>query len=104
MFNYNAILGLFAIGFFAWYWWSAQQVKERALHATASYCREKGVQLLDGSVALNALWFKRDAIGNFRIWRTYAFDFASTGEERYRGRVVLLGNTIEDIQLEPHQI
>jgi len=67
MFSLTAVVGLFAIGLFAWYWWSAQQVKELALHFTKVYCQEKGVQMLDGSVALNALWFKRDTAGNFRI-------------------------------------
>ena len=50
------------------------------------------LQLLDESVALRALWFKRSPDGQLR-WRSYNFDFTSTGDDRYQGRIILLGKT-----------
>jgi hypothetical protein len=32
------------------------------------------------------------------------FDFTATGEERYSGRIIMLGQKIVHTELEPHQI
>lgn len=85
-------------------WWNAQGAKQRALRATKDYCRQMDVQLLDEAVALRGFWFKRDSDGHLRIWRSYDFEFTSTGCERYRGRVVLLGVRVAHIHLAPHRL
>ncbi|WP_207061461.1 DUF3301 domain-containing protein [Motiliproteus sp. SC1-56] len=86
------------------YWWSAKGVKELAYQACRRYCRELDLQLLDDTLVLRGLWLKRDPGGRLRFWRSYLFEFSSTGDERYRGRVILLGRRIEGIQLEPHRM
>lgn len=60
--------------------------------------------MLDGYVALNKLRLKRDESGKIRIWRSFLFEFTSTGEERYDGQITLLGVKILSIQLDPHRI
>ncbi len=89
---------------FCLYFWSAQGIKEGAFRATKIYCEKMEVQLLDQSIALRGFWFKRDKQGKIRIWRSFQFEFTATGEERYRGLIVLLGREILSIQLEPHRI
>ena len=86
-----------------YYWWCAYGMKELALAATRRYCKQVDVVLLDDSVVLRAFWVKRDASGRLRMWRRFNFEFTSTGEDRYQGRVVLLGERVEVIQLEPHK-
>lgn len=86
------------------YWWKAHGMKEIALAATRKYCRNVDVELLDDTVVLKAFWFRRDAGGRLRMWRRYAFEFTSTGEERYSGFIVLLGPQVSNIQLEPHRL
>lgn len=85
-------------------WWNAQGAKQRALQATRDYCQQMQVQLLDDVVALRGFWWKRDRGGSVRVWRSYNFEFTSTGNERYIGRVVLLGMRVETIQLDPHRL
>lgn len=94
----------FALITAAYWWWRAYAVKEAALRSVRSHCKSFNVQLLDDSVVLRGLWFKRDARGNLRVRRSYVFEFTSTGDERYHGCVVMLGPAIESIQLEPHRL
>jgi Protein of unknown function (DUF3301) len=86
------------------FWWHSQAVKELAFKATRSYCESMGVQLLDDSVVLRGFWLKRDAGGNLRVRRSYLFEFTSTGDERYHGGTVMLGQRVETIQLAPHRL
>ncbi|MBY4678210.1 DUF3301 domain-containing protein [Marinobacterium arenosum] len=86
------------------YWWQAQRIKELALREARKQCKELDLQLLDESVALRAFWFKRGEDGKVHIWRSYTFNFSSTGDDRYTGRIVLLGRAITGIHLEPHRI
>ncbi|HEY7884022.1 MAG TPA: DUF3301 domain-containing protein, partial [Cellvibrionaceae bacterium] len=62
------------------------------------------VQMLDQSVYLRRLWIKRASDGRLCLWRSFYFEFTATGEDRYQGRVVMLGSRIEAVQLEPHRM
>ena len=86
------------------YWWQAQGIKQQAYQAVKKYCREMELQLLDEGVVLRGFWFKRNAKGKLKMWRAYHFEFSSTGNERYRGRVIMLGLDVEKLELEPHRI
>ena len=85
------------------YWWRAHGMKERALNATRRHCREMEVELLDDTVVLKGCWLKRDGARRWHMWRSYLFEFTTTGEQRYSGRIVLLGDRVETIQLAPHR-
>ena len=97
-------LTLLFVGVFgAWYWWRAQATKERALQAARQACEKADVFLLDQSVYLSGLGVQRDEQGRLRFRRTFTFDFTATGEGRYRGWIVLLGQTPQSIDFEPHR-
>lgn len=89
---------------FAWHWWNSMKVREVALRAAKAHCRQLDLQMLDESMALRGFWFRRDERGNFRAWRSYLFEFTSTGDERYRGKVVTLGFKVLNIELPPHRV
>ena len=95
------IIVLLIIGF---YWSTAMKAREIAFMAANAHCQKMDVFLLDEYVALNGQWFKRDADGKVKAWRSYQFEFSSTGEERYHGRLVMLGVNVVKIQLEPYRI
>lgn len=98
------IFALLAISIVGSYWWHSKGVKERTLVAVRRHCEKLDLQLLDQSVALRGLWFKRDDAGKLHFWRSYTFDFSSQGDDRYQGRIVLLGSRIVSIELDPHRI
>ncbi len=95
-------LCLICIG--CWHWWYSLKVKDIALRAAKAYCKDMDVQLLDDSIYLRGFWLRRDETGRFRIWRSYLFDFTANGEDRARGRVVLLGYKVTSTILDPHRI
>jgi len=88
----------------AYYWSSSMKAREIAYRATVIHCQKMDVLLLDDYVALVAQWLKKDEDGVTKIWRSYQFEFSSTGAERYHGKVVMLGDKILSIQLEPHRV
>jgi len=100
----NDLLWLLAAMAVLVYWWQAQGIKHQALQHVKAHCKVMDVQLLDDSIVLRGFWLKRDAHGMLRIWRSYLFEFTSTGEERYGGRIILLGPRVEVIQLDPHRL
>jgi len=85
-------------------WSSSLAAREIALNAVKTYCLKMDLQLLDDYVALTGLWPKRNAQGKIQAWRSYTFEFSSTGRERYNGKIVTLGNTVESIYLEPYRV
>ena len=86
------------------YWYHAQKVKELALAATIAHCRAMEVQMLDDYIAANGIKLKRDNNGKMQFQRTFYFEFSSTGDERYNGRIIMLGQRVESIYMEPYRI
>lgn len=89
---------------FCMLWWNAQGVKQIALTATRLHCKKMDLQLLDDVVSLKGFWLKRNNQNRLQLWRSYNFEFTSTGDERYTGRIMLLGLRVENIELEPHRL
>ena len=86
------------------YWRSALYVKERAFLAARKRCQDMEVQLLDETIYLRRLWLKRNDRGQLSLWRAFYFEFTVSGADRYYGRVLMLGNIIQEVQLEPHRL
>lgn len=86
------------------WWWRGHGVRERALTAVRSYCRELDVQLLDETVVLRRVRPRRSPRGGWWLQRVYEFEFTATGEDRYPGMVMMTGMQLEAIQLAPHRI
>ncbi len=86
------------------YWSSAMKTREIALSVAKRHCQKMDVLLLDEYVALTGQWLKRDECGKIKAWRSYQFEFSSTGDERYHGKIVMLGVRVLSIQLEPYRI
>jgi len=103
-FEVSDLLWLCFLSFAGWHWWQGQKVKEIALKSAIKYCKEVDIQLLDQSIYLRGFWFKRDSDGKLRIWRSYQFDFTATGDDRAKGRVVMLGYKLTNIELDAHRI
>jgi len=87
-----------------WYGWLAFGRKEAALAATRRYCADMDVVLLDDTVVLRRVGFRRDARGQLRMRRRYVFEFTTTGDERYLGCIAMVGDAVEAIQLAPHRL
>lgn len=76
-------------------------ISRTARGAAKRYCEQHGVQFLDQNVVLNGVKFARSTQQLFAIQRRYYFEFSSVGDHRYQGIVVMLGNRIDMVELEP---
>ena len=104
MFDITSVFWLIAIGLVFLYWYHALRIKDIAFAAAQRHCEEMSVQMLDQSVYLRRLWFKRDGRGQFYVWRAFHFEFTVSGEDRYIGRVFMLGYHLSSVQLAPHRL
>lgn len=99
----TALFWLFLLFFIGFYIRRALMARERAFIAARKHCEEMGVQLLDQNVYLRRIWFKRNDAGRLCLWRAFYFEFTVVGDDRYIGRVILLGDRVTAVQLDPHR-
>jgi len=104
MIELNDLFWLLLTGILCLLWWRGQKAREVALKHVRKRCNEMDIQLLDESVALRAIWLKRDESGRLHLWRRYHFEFTSTGDERYSGQVITLGYRVTGFDIAPHRI
>jgi hypothetical protein len=103
-FDITSILWLTAFAVVVFYWVHAVRTKELAVKTAERHCEHMEVQFLDQTVFLKKLSFKRNARGQLGFMREYYFEFTVSGEDRYFGRVFMLGNRVESVNLDPHRI
>lgn len=85
-------------------WFTELRIREVALGAANKKCSELSLQLLDQNISTHRIWFKQDSQQRWHIWRSYQFEFTSTGDERYAGKVITLGNLVESVELQAHRM
>lgn len=87
-----------------YYWWESGVYKGRARKLATAHCRELGLQLLDDGMVITGIRPARNVAGRLVLRRSYRFEFASTGDRRYRGRIVLDGMQMRSIDLEAYKL
>ena len=75
-------------------WQANLKAKELALSAAKALCREKRVDLLDDTVILHKLSFKK-----FKLIRCYRFDYHTGSNIRYQGYISISQNEVMDQRL-----
>ncbi|MCH2355922.1 MAG: DUF3301 domain-containing protein [Pseudomonadales bacterium] len=86
------------------FWWRSDKIKHGALAHVSRYCKQQNLQLLDQTLVLRGVWLVRNEKGSLIFRRKYSFEFTSTGEVRYHGRVVLYGASLQRMDLEAYII
>ncbi len=84
-------------------WWYRDDTREAALLAAQQHCQSMDVQLLDGSVMSNGFRLKRSQSGTLVVIQKFCFEFSTTGDQRYQGRIELLGKRRLKIELDAHK-
>ena len=99
-----SLLFLLILAAFGWFWFDSMLALEIARKAGKRTCDEAHVQFLDDTVARTALALVRDKSGSRIFRRVYRFEFSETGNSRLEGQLIMLGNRIESVTMEPYQI
>lgn len=87
-----------------WFWFDSLRALEVARNGGKQACNDAQVQFLDDTVARIALTLARDQHGRRVLRRTYRFEFSETGNARLEGQLILLGDKIESVTMEPYQM
>jgi hypothetical protein len=80
-------------------WYHNMRVRETANRIAGEICRRQSLQLLDGTVSLAALRPRVSPRG-LHLERTYVFDYTSSGAERARGFIIMLGQNLHSAGLD----
>jgi hypothetical protein len=82
-----------------WFIFDSMKAREAAHAAARRACEEAGVQFLDDTVSQSGMRVARDAEGRMALERHFRFEFTPTGDDRQQGRVRLLGNRVQEVNL-----
>src|SRR5574340_164757 len=104
MVDNTSLLLLLAMGALFWFWLHSIRILEIAREAGRRACARENLQFLDDTVASTSLTLARDKHGRRILRRTYRFEFSETGNSRREGEVVMLGDRVETVSMEPYQI
>lgn len=104
MFGLVKLLLLALLGLGAVYWWQSGFYKGRARDFAGQHCRQLNLQLLDQSMVITGIWPARAGDGRLMLRRRYQFEFASLGDRRYQGELMLLGSALHSIRLETYKL
>gem|GEM_PF-221996 len=84
------------------FWWQSDRTKQFAMDKALLACKQQDLQFLDQTMVLRGLRPVRTSEGQLVLRRRYQFEFTTTGQARYKGKVTLLGNRVSSLELEPH--
>ncbi len=102
--DFASLMVLAVLGLTVWFWLHSIRILEIAREAGKQVCKRTGVQFLDDTVASTRLSLARDDNGRRILRRTYRFEFSETGNSRREGEVIMLGDRVETVTMEPYQI
>ena len=100
----TSLLGLLIFAALLWFWLSSIYVLETARKAGKQACLKADVQFLDDTVASIAIAVARNHTGRRALRRTYRFEFTETGNSRIEGKVIMLGDRVESVTMDPYQM
>lgn len=78
----------------AWFWFDSLQAREAGMAGARAACRREAVQLLDETVVCRSLRLARDENGRIALLRVYEFEYSGSGDDRYRGSLMLQGREV----------
>ncbi len=99
-----SLLFLLLLAALGWFWSDSLRALEIARNAGKRACDDANVQFLDDTVAGIALALVRGKSGRRVLRRTYRFEFSETGNTRLEGQLIVLGDRIESVIMEPYQM
>lgn len=97
------VFWLIVICSLAAFWYKNLAYKDLAYRSALSFCREADVQLLDQTIVLTSLRPSKH-LQQWYLRRHYQFEFTTSGADRYKGQITLMGKSVMDIQLAAHRL
>ena len=96
------VFGLLFIAALAWFIWDGLKAREAAVAASRAACAAEQAMFLDDTVAVRSLRPVRTE-GSLKLRRVYSFEYSVTGNDRHNGSIVLIGDQVIVLNLEPRR-
>lgn len=93
------ILAILLIAVLIWLWLDSLKSREIALSEARTACASEGLLLLDDTVAIRRLGIGRDGNHGLRLHRVYGFEYSTSGNDRWTGNLVMLGERVLVVNL-----
>ena len=90
------LLLLLVMGSVLLFWLTGARAREFATGLAQRYCRQRGMQFLDGTVSLARVGIRWTNAG-LRVRRMFRFDFSLEGVGRRTGYILMLGTDLEAV-------
>ena len=87
-----------------WLLWDNLKAREAAVAASRDLCKAEGLQLLDDTVVMQSLRPVRGSGGRLNLKRIYVFEYSDTGNDRHKGSVTLIGDTVITFYVGPRPV
>ncbi len=100
----TSLLCLVVLVALVWFWLNSILILEIARKAGNQACLKADVQFLDDTVASIGFSLARNQTGRRVLQRTYKFEFTETGNTRIEGQVIMKGDRVESVTMDPYQI
>jgi hypothetical protein len=95
----SSIFFLILLSVMALFWFDTQRSQEVAKSICKQVCGQLHLQLLDDTIAIARIRFRRDDQGRWSVQRVYQFEFSDGGNNRQQGTVIMRGRTLEILEL-----
>ena len=92
-------LGLLAAVAGGWFFWDSLKAREAANVAMRAACNVEGLLFLDDTVALESVRPIRNDNGHLRLRRVYSFEYSDTGQNRRKGSIEMVGDTVSALNI-----
>ena len=97
------LLTVLVLGGIVWFWFDSLKAREAGLEAARRACQREGLQFLDETVVGHGIKLARDERGHMVLRRGFDFEYSLTGNDRYRGAVVIEGREMVLVDLAEHR-
>jgi len=81
--------------------WQHHRIRHLAWQAAKRHTQLHEVFLLDEAIVLKKMKFRASHRSLFSFERHFQFEFSSLGDERYKGKVIFIGQKQMHIALDP---
>ncbi len=78
-----------------------RQAHERADQVARQYCRQNGLQFLDGTVVFRGMRLERNRL---QFCRSFRFDYSLSSADRHQGLLTLCGDHIQSFRVNPDHL
>lgn len=82
-------------------WWSIIGARTRARRAARRACRDAEVTFID-ELAFRRIRIERGRSGRLSLRRYYDFEFVVRGDMRYSGTVIVEGQRVVSVAMDPY--